>query len=38
VGTYDATKATQFKPDPRFNQIRDFQSPRIFRAGLRVAF
>jgi Carboxypeptidase regulatory-like domain len=37
VGTYDAKKAA-FKPNPQFNTIYETQSPRIFRAGLRVAF
>ncbi len=37
VGTYNAARGT-FTEDPLFNRIRQFQSPRIYRAGLRVAF
>jgi len=37
AGTYNARRDT-FTQDQLFNLIRSFQSPRIFRAGLRVAF
>jgi len=48
VGTYDAARAglpcadpaftRPFCPDPRFNQIQDFESPRIFQVAIQVAF
>ncbi|HEY2798266.1 MAG TPA: TonB-dependent receptor [Thermoanaerobaculia bacterium] len=40
VGIYNdrSDPGPPFQPDDRFNQVQDFQSPRIFRAGIRVAF
>ena len=38
TGTYDATREVPFRPDPFFNAIRDYESPRIFQVGIRVAF
>jgi hypothetical protein len=38
VGSYDATRARRFVQNPRFNQIAEVESPRIFRAGVRVSF
>jgi hypothetical protein len=38
TGSYDATRAVPFRPDGFFNEIRDFESPRIFQVGIRVAF
>jgi hypothetical protein len=38
VGTYDARSARPFRQRPTFNQITQVESPRIFRAGLRVSF
>jgi hypothetical protein len=28
----------QIRPDPRFNQIQDVESPRIFPAAIQVSF
>ncbi|HEY3124723.1 MAG TPA: hypothetical protein VGK70_11775, partial [Thermoanaerobaculia bacterium] len=38
VGTYDARRARPFQQRPTFNQITQVESPRIFRAGVRVSF
>lgn len=38
TGTYDANREVPFRPDSRFNEIQDFQSPRIFQAAIQVAF
>lgn len=38
TGSYDATRSVPFKPDSRFNEIQNFESPRIFQAGIQVAF
>jgi hypothetical protein len=38
TGSYVAEKDVPFHPDSRFNQIVDFQSPRIFQVGLQVSF
>lgn len=38
VGTFDATRDPEFRPDPRFNQVQDFESPRIFQAAIQVSF
>jgi len=38
TGTYNAARGTPFKPDSRFNEIANFESPRIFQVGLQVAF
>lgn len=37
VGTYNASNG-KFSQDQLFNLVRSFQSPRIFRAGVRAAF
>ena len=38
TGTYNAARDVAFQPDGRFNQVEDFQSPRIFQVGIQVAF
>ncbi len=38
TGTYDALREVPFRPDTRFNEISDFQSPRIFQVAIQVAF
>ena len=38
VGNYDARRARPYLQRPTFNQIAEVESPRIFRAGLRVSF
>jgi hypothetical protein len=38
TGSYDATREVPFRPDPRFNEIQDFQSPRIFQVGIQASF
>jgi hypothetical protein len=38
TGVYDATSAVPFSPDLGFNQIQDFESPRIFQAAIQIAF
>lgn len=44
VGTFNPTRSPdeacgqQFCQDPRFNQIRDFESPRIFQVAIQIAF
>lgn len=38
TGTYDATRGVPFRADPRFNEIQDFQSPRIFQVGIQASF
>lgn len=37
AGTYRASNNT-FTPSATFNQIEEVQSPRIFRASIRVSF
>jgi hypothetical protein len=38
AGSYDARRASPFRQNATFNQIREIESPRIFRAGVRVSF
>ena len=44
VGTYNATRRPDascgqpFCPDARFNQVQDFESPRIFQVAIQVSF
>ncbi len=38
TGTYNSERDVPFIQDPRFNQIGDFESPRIFQAAIQIAF
>ncbi len=38
TGSFDATRKVPFRQDALFNDIRDFESPRIFQVGIRVVF
>ena len=38
TGTYNSARDVPFRPDSRFNEISDFESPRIFQVGLQIAF
>jgi len=38
TGTYNSDRPVPFRPDSRFNQISDFESPRIFQAAIQIAF
>lgn len=38
TGTYNSARPVPFSPDLRFNQISDFESPRIFQAAIQIAF
>ena len=38
TGTYNSARPVPFSPDARFNQISDFESPRIFQAAIQIAF
>ncbi len=38
TGVYNSARPVPFSPDSRFNQISDFESPRIFQAAIQIAF
>ena len=38
TGIYNSARAVPFSPDARFNEISDFESPRIFQAAIQIAF
>ncbi len=38
TGIYNSSRDVPFSQDPRFNQISDFESPRIFQAAIQIAF
>ena len=38
TGTYNALREVPFHPDSRFNEISDFQSPRIFQVAIQISF
>jgi len=38
TGTYNSARPVPFSPDSRFNQISNFESPRIFQVAIQVAF
>ena len=38
TGIYNSARDVPFSQDPRFNQISDFESPRIFQAAIQIAF
>ncbi len=38
TGTYNSARPVPFTADSRFNEIADFESPRIFQAAIQIAF